>query len=343
MKKKSCLVILFAILLLLSGISTISASTCTCSYSSPNLSGTFLVDKSDFSISKINLVGGIANSTDSSNHNINKTVSIDNWKKEWSWHGSNFTFVGKSYFESTGLCPSHLYVIDMPANFMILVSDSQSNTIENYLKKVKREGTPVQGVEMMTLHESTTCDGIHSPSSITPATPNPSACIGRPKKTCKLDPENQVSCTWNRKYNFCSTTGLLYTQCGDSYDIPIQAPEIISLVITFLKILTPIVLIIISIISLVKALGASSEDEIKKAQSRLVKRFVAAIMVFLVITIVQFVINKVADDSEKDSISKCLSCLLNNKCKDVQYYRIDDNTCINYEDNSDYDCPEINK
>ena len=170
---------------------------------------------------------------------------------------------------------------------------------------------------------------------------DPSVCIGRGQETCKPDVENNVSCTWNEKYNFCSTTGLLYTQCGDSYDIPIAAPEIISLAINFLKILTPIILIIISIISLVKATAASSEDEIKKAQGRLVKRFIAAIMVFVVISIVQFVINKVADDSEKDSISACLSCLLNNDCDGTAYYRIDDETCVYYENNQVMpSCPE---
>ena len=314
---------------------------CSCTYSSGNLDGSFAVE-SDGTASKINLTGSIENSTDSSSHNINKNVSIDNWKKEWSWQGSNFTFYGKKYYEQTGLCPSYLYVIDMPINYMILVSDKKSSEVEDYLKKVKKEGTPVQGVEILTLHESSDCkSNNNSVSGSTSAAPNPSACIGKTRDTCKIDFENSVYCAWNEKYNFCSTTGLLYTRCGDSYDIPKQAPEIISLVITFLKILTPILLIIIGIISLVKALGASSEDEIKKAQGKLIKRFISAIMVFLVISIVQFVINKVADDSEKDSISKCLSCLLDNNCDDITYYRIDENTCVNYYNNQIMDfCPE---
>lgn len=141
---------------------------------------------------------------------------------------------------------------------------------------------------------------------------------------------NYYSCLWNEtEYsNYCNTDNLLYIACGDAFDIPHQVPELISFLVNLLKIATPIILIIVSIITLFKAMVASKEDEIKKAQSSLIKKIIAAVMVFFVISIVQFVISKVADSSEQGGMEACLSCFLNNKfsndndgCKKSMYYK----------------------
>ena len=135
------------------------------------------------------------------------------------------------------------------------------------------------------------------------------------------------SCIWNRveynnkTYTYCNTDELNYVKCGDAFDIPNQAPAIISLAVDLLKIATPIILIIVSIIALLKAVSASNEDEIKKAQKGLIRKMIAAAMVFFIVTIVQFVIMKVADSSETGSLSSCLSCMLNNDCEKNIYYK----------------------
>ena len=113
-------------------------------------------------------------------------------------------------------------------------------------------------------------------------------------------------------------------KCGNSFDIPMQAPKILSFVINFLKILTPIILILTGIITLVKAVAASKEEEIKKAQSSLIKKIIASAFVFLVVAIVQFVILKVADFSDTDNIIKCMSCFLNGDC-DSAYFKFEFN------------------
>ena len=137
------------------------------------------------------------------------------------------------------------------------------------------------------------------------------------------------SCIWNENEfgTYCNTDKLIYVQCGDAFDIPYQAPQVISLGVNLLKIATPIILIIVSIITLLKAISASNEDEIKKAQKGLTKKIIAAVMVFFVISIVQFVVMKVADTdnssgaSEADNLSICLSCFLNNDCSANAYYK----------------------
>lgn len=144
-----------------------------------------------------------------------------------------------------------------------------------------------------------------------------------------------VACLWNEKevggktYKYCNVDDLLYVSCGDARDIPIQVPALISFFVNFLKIVTPIILIFIGIITLVKALAASKEDEIKKAQGSLIKKMIAAAMVFLVITIVQFVVSLVADseyesdngETEKKNLSSCLECFLDNDCEKTAYYK----------------------
>lgn len=151
---------------------------------------------------------------------------------------------------------------------------------------------------------------------------NMGSCMGYThEKSCEYN--NYYSCIWNEtKYgDFCNTDELLYVKCGDAFDIPYQAPSIIAFAVNLLKIATPIILIMVSIVSMLKALAASKEDEIKKAKSSLIKKLIAAALVFFVISIVQFVILKVADTSEKNNISDCLSCFLNNDCEDSVYYK----------------------
>lgn len=151
------------------------------------------------------------------------------------------------------------------------------------------------------------------------------------------------ACIWNNNEygEYCNTDKLVYVRCGDIFDIPVQVPEIFSLLVNLLKIGTPIILIIVSIISLLKALSSSTEDEIKKAQKGLIRKIIAGVMVFFVISIVQFVILKVADTdnskgaSEAENLSTCLTCFLNNDCGANVYYKTSVggyNTCTYFSD-----------
>ena len=148
--------------------------------------------------------------------------------------------------------------------------------------------------------------------------------------TC-LDFISKTDCTTSSKFacvynetkfgNYCNVDKLLYVACGGAMDIPYQAPEITSLAVTLLKTATPIILILVSLVSLIKALVAAKEDEIKKAQSLLIKRIIIAVVIFFVISIVQFVVNVVAEKSEAGSIDACFKCFLNNKCSSSVYYK----------------------
>lgn len=134
----------------------------------------------------------------------------------------------------------------------------------------------------------------------------------------------KFGCAWNEKHKFCSPTGLTYLTCGsgkfDAHDIPEMVPKLMSYFITILKTVTPIVLIIMSMVQIIKAIANSNEDEIKKAKSSLIKKLIAAALVFFSISIVQFVVDQVADDGESGSVAACMNCFINNQCNDSFYY-----------------------
>ena len=147
------------------------------------------------------------------------------------------------------------------------------------------------------------------------------SCKGLSEYDCEHN--SSFACIWNKTESggYCNVDNLTYVKCGSAYDIPSQVPKIVSFVVNLLKIATPIILILVSIITLLKALAASKEDEIKKAQSSLIKKLIAAALVFFIITIVQFVISKVADDNEQGDLKSCFACLLNNDCSGSVYYK----------------------
>lgn len=63
----------------------------------------------------------------------------------------------------------------------------------------------------------------------------------------------------------------------------------------------PILLILLGTIDLGKAVISSDEKEVKAAQSRLIKRFIYAALVFFVATLVSVLMNIVAQGGQKDS------------------------------------------
>ena len=77
----------------------------------------------------------------------------------------------------------------------------------------------------------------------------------------------------------------------------------------------PIALILYGTIDLGKAVIASDEKEIKAAQSRLIKRFIYAALVFLVVVLVEAFMNLVAsggsDDSDTSSWQSCWNAARN--------------------------------
>ena len=113
---------------------------------------------------------------------------------------------------------------------------------------------------------------------------------------------------------------VLYGCGGFEFD-PIL-PAVTHLIVTVIKIGIPIVLIFLGMLDLGRAVMANDEKVMKEAQGRLIKRFIYAIVIFLLVAIVQMVfsiIGKASQDSKtettkQESISACISCFINNEC-----------------------------
>lgn len=89
---------------------------------------------------------------------------------------------------------------------------------------------------------------------------------------------------------------ILDVTCGN-ITIPQRIADLIGTVINVIKIGIPIILIIWGMLDLGKAVMAQNEDEIKKAQQVFIKRIISAVLVFLVVFIVQLVLNLIGEDS----------------------------------------------
>ena len=93
-------------------------------------------------------------------------------------------------------------------------------------------------------------------------------------------------------------------------DIPSDLVGLLRLVYKAIQIGVPIILIIVGRFDLGKAITQQKEDEIKKAQNLLVKKAIAAALVFLMFSLVSLVVSIVNIDSDSWN---CVEYLLTGK------------------------------
>lgn len=89
--------------------------------------------------------------------------------------------------------------------------------------------------------------------------------------------------------------------------------QIVGYVLLVFKIAVPLLLIIFGMIDLGKAVIASKEDEIKKATGSLVRRAIAAVVIFLLPTVISFIMGLVSDfdtSGAKADFEICRACIV---------------------------------
>ena len=87
----------------------------------------------------------------------------------------------------------------------------------------------------------------------------------------------------------------------DCSDALLTVVTIVRKVVDVIKWGVPVLLIIFGTIDLAKAVIAGKEDEMKKAQNTFIKRLVYAIAVFLVVALVEFVMDVMPENTGYDS------------------------------------------
>lgn len=91
--------------------------------------------------------------------------------------------------------------------------------------------------------------------------------------------------------------------------IPSELTNILQSIVTLIQVGVPIILIVLGMLDMGKAVMSQKEDEIKKNQSLLIKRVIYAVVVFLVIAIVEFVLGFVGDGAA-DAL-QCVKTIFN--------------------------------
>lgn len=99
---------------------------------------------------------------------------------------------------------------------------------------------------------------------------------------------------------------------GGTITIDEIVPSIVSSLVTIIKIIIPIFLIVFGMLDMGRAVMSNDEKVMKEAQGKLIKRVVYAIIVFLIVAIVQFVVGVINVD--EDNITDCIDCFINNDC-----------------------------
>ena len=101
------------------------------------------------------------------------------------------------------------------------------------------------------------------------------------------------------------------TFCGDTANIW----KIFGYIVLVFKIVIPLLLIVFGMVDLGKAVVSSDEKAISKAVSTLIKRFIAAVVVFFVPTLVNALFNVLTITTGVGDYNTCVTCVTDvNSC-----------------------------
>jgi len=119
---------------------------------------------------------------------------------------------------------------------------------------------------------------------------------------------------------FCSDTALIW--------------QFIGYILMIFKIVIPLLLLILGMFDLGKAVVASDDKAINKATTALVKRAVAAIIIFFIPTLIGFVFSIVAgfSDEIENNYTACKTCAVSPTGKVCKCMAEDENNTKTYDE-----------
>lgn len=82
---------------------------------------------------------------------------------------------------------------------------------------------------------------------------------------------------------------------------------IIGWVLLIIKIAVPIILIVMGMIDMTKAIMSKKDDEIKTAQTTLIKKAIAAVTVFLIVTLVTLIFTTIMKQTDYKACKNCIN------------------------------------
>ena len=90
--------------------------------------------------------------------------------------------------------------------------------------------------------------------------------------------------------------------------------QVVGWIMLVFKIIIPLLLIIFGMLDLGKAVTSNKEDEIKKATGSLMRRAIAAVVIFFIPTLVGVIMNLVDGGNNYKPCAKCISNPMNDDC-----------------------------
>lgn len=100
--------------------------------------------------------------------------------------------------------------------------------------------------------------------------------------------------------------------CSDTANIW----NVLGYVVTVIKIIIPLILIILGMVDLGKAVVSSDDKAISKSVSALIKRFIAAVVLFFIPTIVSALFNAIdlMNSTDEADYNICVQCVTGGTC-----------------------------
>jgi len=112
-----------------------------------------------------------------------------------------------------------------------------------------------------------------------------------------------TSIVFAEELNMCEKPGVLRTM------------KILGIMLLIIKIMVPILLIITSIIDFGKSALSGNGEDIKKNSQTFLKRCLAAAIIFILPSFLDYIFNNLVDSGDKSSFQACSTCFLNpNNC-----------------------------
>lgn len=109
-----------------------------------------------------------------------------------------------------------------------------------------------------------------------------------------------------------------HVSCGNGLikKMPSQIPDITKSIYDLAMVVTPIILVVMGTVDLVKGIMTGKEDEMKKSRETFIQRLIIGILVFLIALIARFVVSVVAGtNSNYTRIINCMDCFLQGSSK----------------------------
>jgi hypothetical protein len=117
-----------------------------------------------------------------------------------------------------------------------------------------------------------------------------------------------TTCEVKESENKLSTGSDVGNTCEDMFTD--ELINEIKKILKYIKILVPILIIVLGMVDFGRAMLASKEEEMKKAQSTFIKRLIIGVVIFLLPTIINSVLD-LAQTAWKDDTLKNSNCIIN--------------------------------